>query len=149
MRPGQSQPRAAVPLHRRLLRPPPPPPHPPQLPARPFPCIAAETATRVFPAKYVGAVFGTNGGEPTAPPPPASSAVRVNCGGNSYPDSQGRVWSADYGYSGGSTYSTSSWVSNTSDPTLYQTERYANGSFTYQFSVPNGNYTVNLKFADI
>jgi hypothetical protein len=73
----------------------------------------------------------------------------VNCGGNGYTDSQGRVWSADYGYSGGYAYGTSSWVSGTSDPTLYQTERYSNGSFTYQFSVPNGNYTVNLKFADI
>jgi len=73
----------------------------------------------------------------------------VNCGGNGYTDSQGHVWSTDYGYSGGNAYSTSSWISRTADSTLYQTERYANGSLNYQFGVPNGTYTVNLKFAEI
>jgi hypothetical protein len=89
-------------------------------------------------------------GQSSSPAPaPSSSSVRVNCGGNGYTDSLGHVWSADYGYSGGNTYSTSSWVSRTSDPTLYQTERYGNGSLNYQFSVPSGTYTVNLKFAEI
>ena len=44
-------------------------------------------------------------------------------------------------------------ISGTADPKLYQTERYNyNGTpstLTYQFSVPNGNYTVTLKFAEI
>jgi len=37
----------------------------------------------------------------------------------------------------------------TSVPALYQTERWNDGGFQYQFSVPNGTYTVNLKFAEI
>ena len=32
-------------------------------------------------------------------------------------------------------------------PALYQTEPY--GAFSYNFTVPNGNYTVLLKFAEI
>ena len=32
---------------------------------------------------------------------------------------------------------------------LYQSEHFANGPFQYQFAVPNGSYTVNLKFAEI
>jgi hypothetical protein len=86
---------------------------------------------------------------PPPPPPPSGLPIRVNCGGNSYTDSHGNVWSADFGSSGGSTYSTSAWVTGTSDPTLYQTEHYSPGTFSYQYSVPNGTYTVNLKFADI
>jgi len=88
-------------------------------------------------------------GSSSPAPAPSSSAVRVNCGGNGYTDSQGHVWSADYGFNGGSAYSTSAWVSRTSDPTLYQTERYGSGSLNYHFGVPNGTYTVNLKFAEI
>jgi len=73
--------------------------------------------------------------------------IRVNAGGPSYTDSQGQVWSADIDSSGGQVYSTTSPISNTSDPTLYQTERY--GAFSYQFPVPNGSYNVLLKFAEI
>jgi hypothetical protein len=50
-------------------------------------------------------------------------------------------------FSGGATFSTTNPISNTSDSTLYQTERY--GNFTYQFAVPNGGYNVILKFAEI
>ncbi len=32
---------------------------------------------------------------------------------------------------------------------IYQSEHYAKGPFQYQFDVPNGTYTVNLKFAEI
>src|SRR5438132_3339726 len=56
---------------------------------------------------------------------PASSAVRINCGGNSYTDSSGQVWSADAYFSGGTAGSSTATISGTSDPTLYQTERYA------------------------
>ncbi|MGA9624182.1 MAG: malectin domain-containing carbohydrate-binding protein [Bryobacteraceae bacterium] len=47
-------------------------------------------------------------------------------------------------------YSTTASIAGTSDPTLYQTEHYSTGSnLTYQFSVPDGSYRVNLKFAEI
>jgi hypothetical protein len=74
-------------------------------------------------------------------------AIRVNAGGAAYTDPQGRLWSADTGYSGGSTYSVGSAITGTTTPTLYQSERYGNP--TYQFAVVNGNYTVNLKFAEL
>jgi hypothetical protein len=80
---------------------------------------------------------------------PATSfaPILVHAGGTAYTDTQGQVWSADNSFTGGATSSTSHSISNTSDPALYQTERY--GSFSYNFSVPNGNYNVLLKFAEI
>ena len=75
------------------------------------------------------------------------SAIRVNAGGPSYLDSGGQTWSADTGFNGGNTFSTTNTISNTNDPVLYQTERF--GPTTYNFTVPNGNYSVVLKFAEI
>jgi hypothetical protein len=74
--------------------------------------------------------------------------IRVHAGGGAYTDPLGQVWSADYGFSGGSTYSVTNPISNTNTPTLYQSQRYGSG-FSYQFTVPNGTYTVNLKFAEL
>lgn len=76
-----------------------------------------------------------------------STGIRVNAGGPNYTDPLGRLWSADNGSSTGSTYSVTSAISGTSTPTLYQTERY--GTFQYQFAVPDGDYAVNLKFAEL
>jgi hypothetical protein len=82
----------------------------------------------------------------------------VDCGAqNEYVDSTRRRWLADkpyaageWGYVGDSlTWSTSRDVSNTSDPRLYWTLRYAFGSFGYRFDVPNGRYEVELRFAEV
>ena len=54
---------------------------------------------------------------------------------------------SDESYQGGNTYSSPQSISNTTDPTLYRTERY--GNMGYNFSVPNGNYVVTLKFAEL
>lgn len=81
------------------------------------------------------------------PPPVGFTPIRVNSGGPAYTDPASNVWSADTGFSAGKLYGTSNPISGTSTQTLYQTERY--GDFQYQFNVPNGTYTVNLKFADI
>ncbi|MBZ5600924.1 MAG: hypothetical protein LAO79_01305 [Acidobacteriia bacterium] len=88
-------------------------------------------------------------GTGTAPPPPSSSSILVNAGGGAYTDSQGRAWSADMGSLGGNVFSTSSNIANTSDPTLYKTERWAAGTLSYRFAVPNGTYNLTLKFAEI
>ncbi|HET9406631.1 MAG TPA: protease pro-enzyme activation domain-containing protein, partial [Candidatus Sulfotelmatobacter sp.] len=48
--------------------------------------------------------------------------VRVNAGGPLYVDSRGQTWQADKGFSGGSTYSTTSAIAGTSDPTLFRTQ---------------------------
>ena len=78
---------------------------------------------------------------------PPFSPILVNSGGAAYTDTLGNSWSADTGFTGGSTASTTSNIANTPDPKLYQTERYGNSS--YQFAVPNGSYNVVLKFAEI
>lgn len=79
----------------------------------------------------------------------ASGSIRVNAGGPAYTDSTGNLWAADNGFTGGGTFSTSSTISKTSDPTLYQTEHYANGTLEYTTTLPNGQYSVVLKFAEI
>jgi subtilisin family serine protease len=89
---------------------------------------------------------------PIPAPTPAPSAstfapILVNAGGPAYVDSTGQTWAADYGSTGGPTCQTWAAIGNTNDPALYQTCRW--GNFTYNFSVPNGSYTVTLKFAEI
>jgi hypothetical protein len=86
----------------------------------------------------------------------APYALQVNTGGPSYTDTTGNVWSGDqayssggWGYIGGNTYSTTSSISGTTDPKLYQTERYFPSGGGYDFTVPDGNYHVTLKFAEI
>lgn len=74
-------------------------------------------------------------------------SLRVNAGGGQFVDSQGYTWSADSGYSGGSPWSTTNTLGNTSASSLYQSVRW--GNFGYNFAVPNGSYTVNLKFAEV
>jgi hypothetical protein len=74
------------------------------------------------------------------------SGIRVNCGGPSITDSLGRVWSAD---DQRSRSITTAPIASTSDPAIYQKESWSMGPLAYQFSVPNGTYTVKLKFAEI
>lgn len=77
--------------------------------------------------------------------------IRVHCGGSAYTDSNGNVWQADNGFSGGLAYWQAATVSGTPDPALFESIRYApqGQSFTYTFAVPNGAYTVNLSFAEL
>lgn len=82
--------------------------------------------------------------------------VRVNAGGGQYIDPQANVWLADkaysagsWGYIGGSTYATGQPVANTDKGPLYQDERFWSGSGGYKFDVPNGDYQVELRFAEI
>jgi len=81
--------------------------------------------------------------------PTTFTPIRVNAGGPAYTDPSGNVWSADTGYLNGLTFGTSAWISSSATPTLYQTERFNTGVLEYKFRVPNGNYNVALKFAEI
>lgn len=76
--------------------------------------------------------------------------IRVNCGGSNYTDSKGQLWQADTGFNTGSTFSTSVSVSGTTDDSLFQSGRVNNsgGPMVYAFPVANGNYHVNLYFAE-
>lgn len=72
--------------------------------------------------------------------------IRVNCGGPSLVDSLGRTWTAD---DQRSRSITTAPIAGTGDPAIYQKESWSTGPLVYQFSVPNGAYTVKLKFAEI
>jgi Malectin domain len=75
------------------------------------------------------------------------SGLRINVGGESYTDSSGQVWTADSGFSGGSSFSTTEQVRQTTRPALYQSGR-SGPAFSYSLNVPNGVYTVVLKFSE-
>lgn len=87
--------------------------------------------------------------------PAALYALRVNAGGMPYTGS-GVIWEADraysagqWGYVGGSIYSTSAAIEGSSDAPLYQRERWWAGSGGYRFDLANSTYQVTLKFAEI
>lgn len=76
--------------------------------------------------------------------------IRVNCGGPSYTDTKGQVWQADTGYNTGVASTNSVVATGTSDPALYQSNRYVSAStpLIYKFAVTNGAYRVNLLFSE-
>jgi hypothetical protein len=84
---------------------------------------------------------------------------RVDCGADTdYTDIMGHIWLADKEYAPGSWgyVGDSGGFANyrTFDPPnpderLYQTQRWAEGSFGYRFDVPNGTYDVELHFAEL
>ena len=81
-----------------------------------------------------------------------ADTIRVNCGGPDYTDPSGRRWSADYGSSGGSSYSASDPITGTNMPDLFQTELWGDtqsAPFFYSFALPQKSYTVKLLFAEI
>ncbi len=80
-------------------------------------------------------------------PPVGQPAFAVNCGGPRYVDRNGVVFQADTQYSGGTKFVNLVPIAGTDDDALYQTERY--GDFSYNIPLPNGNYQVVLKFAEI
>ncbi len=77
-----------------------------------------------------------------------SVAAAINSGGSSYTSTGGIAYAADKYYSGGSATYTTANITGTSDPALYQTQRYV-APLSYNIPLPNGNYTVTLKFAEI
>lgn len=81
--------------------------------------------------------------------PLAQPAVLINSGGPAYVDDAGQSWSADTYYLNGNVYHYGAIdVSGTSDPTIYQTERYA-ATLRYAVPLPNGSYKVTLYFAEL
>jgi len=101
---------------------------------------------------YASNSFGSLSGGAIRPlPGPTTStgkATRVNAGGAAYTGGDGRYWAGDSGFSDGSWYTTPAAIANASDDKLYQTEHNGH-DFRYDVSLPNGTYTVVLKFAEI
>ncbi|MDQ8188179.1 malectin domain-containing carbohydrate-binding protein [Pelagicoccus sp. SDUM812002] len=84
--------------------------------------------------------------------PDFESVLRVNVGGPAYTDGSGLVWSADFGFKTGGTYSRNIAIAGTTDDTLYQTERWDGGAapeLQYAFALEDGSYLVRLHFAEI
>ncbi len=80
---------------------------------------------------------------------PLFTPIRVDAGSKTpYTDALGQVWSADSGFTGGFLSTVNHAINGTPAPVLYQTVHAGTASFTYQAAVPNGNYTVNLKFEE-
>jgi hypothetical protein len=77
----------------------------------------------------------------------SETSLRINCGGPAFTDPGGFVWGADNNFTGGYVHSTSALVPNTNRQPIYQTERY--GAASYLVPVTNGDYVVNLHFAEI
>lgn len=69
--------------------------------------------------------------------------VRINSGG-----SQAGQWAADAHFSTSNTFSTAAPIAGTDNDAIYQSERWGS-SFGYAIPLANGNYTVNLHFAEI
>jgi len=83
----------------------------------------------------------------------SQTTLRVNAGAPPTPDSQGHLWSADYGFNTGtpSSCAPAATVAGTPDPQLYKRRAGTLPIFPrmqYAFSVPNGPYTVTLYFAE-
>jgi endo-1,4-beta-D-glucanase Y len=82
---------------------------------------------------------------------------RVNCAGAAFTGAGGLVWAADKAYSAGSygylSYaagtagSSAGPISNTTDDTLFMSERYGN-PVIYRFDLPNGTYQVRVRLAE-
>nr|NIP98691.1 hypothetical protein [Akkermansiaceae bacterium] len=79
-----------------------------------------------------------------------SGALRINCGGEDYEDSQGREWMADAFHEGGTLASHDSEVGGTGDDRIYRTAReFVWDSETgYRIPLPDGRYRVTLHFLD-
>jgi Malectin domain len=72
--------------------------------------------------------------------------LRVRCGGSSLTDSKGQVWQTDTGFTGGSPQTIETNISGTADPMLYEFFRWNPTSYSFPFQ--NGQYQVNLYFAE-
>lgn len=78
---------------------------------------------------------------------PEFEGVYINCGGPDFTDGFGKLWKADFGFTGGFVYSNGRPIENTDDDVLYQSERY--GTPTYSIPLPQGNYQVILHAAEL
>lgn len=80
-----------------------------------------------------------------------AAEIRVNAGGGDYRDTSGNLWSADFGFNTGDLDNTTSAIAGTSDDPLYQQGRWdpsASPELEYIFTVADGEYIVDLHFAD-
>jgi len=86
---------------------------------------------------------------PVAPATPAAATViRIKAGATApFTDSQGNLWQADQGFSGGDTIERPDLsITNTTEPAIYRSEHYSMDS--YSTPLANGKYVVKLHFCE-
>ena len=112
--------------------------------------IAANTATATRTATATLAHGDATATATTVPaysvrstPATASTPTRWALSGRLTAPTPAGAWGAV----GGQTYSVGNAIIGTMDDTLYQSERF--GMSEYRFDVPNGDYAVDLRFAEI
>ena len=84
----------------------------------------------------------------STPPPPPPTAMQINSGGAATGS-----WTADEDFTGGATAATThaidtSGVTNPAPPSVYQSNRYGNFTYTLPGLTAGANYTVRLHFAE-
>ena len=72
----------------------------------------------------------------------------INCGGSTFKDTYGISYKADIYSNGGGAVKTTAPVADTVDDVLYQSYRHGY-VFGYAIPVPNGTYTLKLRFAEL
>lgn len=83
-------------------------------------------------------------------PPSTTPLISINCGGSATTGTDGTNWAADQYYTGGDLLYTGYLINGTQDQYLYRTARRGlYGNFSYTIPVPNGNYSLKLKFAEL
>jgi len=92
----------------------------------------------------------------TAGEPAGKFALRVDCGAfEPFTDRFGNIWAADQELGAGKTWGADNGmtidrpnvgITGTEIQRIYETERYS--MYAYEFTVPNGTYTVRLHFAE-
>jgi hypothetical protein len=80
--------------------------------------------------------------------PPVGQEIRILAGSSrSLVDHAGKLWSADYGFTGGSALRSSiPHIARTQDPWFYRSSRQ--GQFRYDIPLPKGIYELRLHFAE-
>jgi len=104
----------------------------------------------------------------TAPVAGLNYLYRVHCGGADYTDKNGSHWLADHDYAPGDPWGSVSWaqeyndvaarlgsqgemhdaIKGTADDALFQTYRFGREKLRYRFAVPDGDYQIELYFAE-
>ncbi len=75
--------------------------------------------------------------------PLGDSTIRIDVGGNGFTDIYGNVWSADYGFQGGTTHYQVQGIANTDNDELFYAKRYGT-NISYDIPLVNGTYDVVL-----
>ena len=80
--------------------------------------------------------------------PAVQKAIRIKAGATApFKDSQGNVWAANEGFSGGDAIERpDQTIANTAEPDIYQSEHYGMESFSWPLA--NGKYLVKLHFCE-